>query len=273
MARYRGQKALFEVIGGSARNKTARPAVEPLRPGPPSVAKPGIKRVPLVQTPPRERVVVSEKEVISWKPKPLQCHDGRIEITLSTRAAVMGFMVMVVCLLACFKVGQWYPDFGGRTFIEKSNSVSPTKPGLMTAFSSRQVPVGQDPEVPVNEPLKQDVVPARSGKLLAHGNAIVIQQYSAVADLVAAGQFFESQGIDTEVVSKGNAYFLITRERFPYNPEALNTRGYELLEEIRSKGPAYKAPTGLQSFAPNKFKGAYGRNIDDQYIGEVTDVD
>jgi len=273
MARYRGQKALYEVIGGRARNKSARPAAEPLRPEPSQVAKVAIQKVPVVQILPQERVVRPEKEVISWKPKPLQCHDGRIEITLSTRAAVMGSMVLVVCLLACFKVGQWYPGFDSRTLIEKNNSESPTRPGLMTAFSSRQVPVEQVPKMSENEPLKQDLVPAKSVKSLAYGNAIVIQQYSAVADLVAAGQFFELQGIGTEVVSKGNSYFLITRERFPYNPEAPNTRGYGLLEEIRTKGPAYKAPTGLQSFAPNKFKGAYGRNIDDQYIGEVTDVD
>ncbi|MCP4453880.1 MAG: hypothetical protein GY809_20660 [Planctomycetes bacterium] len=218
--------------------------------------------------------MIPEKEVISWKPKPLQCHDGRIEITVSNRTATLVFMTLIVGLLASFKVGQWYPGFETRPFIEKENNVSPTKPsGLTMVSSSRQMPVEPEVDVPVSEPPTQEIPPrTRTMRSIAYGNAIAIQQFSAVPDLVAVGNFFAARGVTTEVVSKGNTYFLITQERFPYNPEAANTRGRELLEEIRSLGQAYKAPTGLESF-PNKFKGAYGRNIDDQYIGEVTDVD
>jgi hypothetical protein len=272
MARYRGQKALFEVIGGSARNKSARPSAEPLRPEAPKVAKPGIKRVPLVQAQPKERVVIPEKEVISWKPKPLQCHDGRIEITLSTRTATLVFMTLIVGLLACFKVGQWYPGFETRPLIEKSNNVSPAKPGLTMVSSSRQMPVDPEVEIVPSEPSKQEIVPIQAVKSIGYDNAIVIQAFGELPDLVAVGKFFATRGIGTEVVGKGSTYFLITRERFPYNPEKANTGGRDLLEEIRLLGQAYKAPEGLESFAPNRFKGAYGRNIDDQYIGEVTDV-
>ncbi len=272
MARYRGQKALFEVIGGNARRKSAPPKAEPLRPQRPQAAKPVLKKVPVVQTLPKERVALPEKEVISWKPKPLQCHEGRIEITLSTRAATLVFMALIVGLLACFKVGQWYPGFETRPFIEKENSVSPTQPGLTMVSSSRQMPVDPEVEVPVGEPSKQESVPVEAANAIGYDNAIVIQQFSAVPDLVAVGKFFATRGIGTEVVRKGTTYFLITRERFPYNPEKPNTGGRALLEQIRLLGQAYKAPAGLESFAPNRFKGAYGRNIDDQYIGEVKDV-
>ncbi len=273
MARYRGQKALFEVIGGNARRKSAQPKAEPLRPDPPKMAEPVAKKMPVVQARPKERVVIPEKEVISWKPKPLQCHDGRIEITLSTRAATLVFMALVVGLLACFKVGQWYPGFETRPFITKENNVSPIQPGLMMVSSSRQTPVDHGLNVPpVSEISKRKIVPVKAVKSPAYYNAIVIQQFSAMPDLVAVGEFFGTRGIATEVVRKGSTYFLITRKRFPYNPEKPNTAGRDLLEQIRLLGQAYKAPTGLESFAPNRFKGAYGRNIDDQYIGEVTDV-
>jgi hypothetical protein len=274
MARYRGQKALYEVIGGRARNKSARPVAEPLRPESPKVAKPVIKKVPVVvQTQPKERVVIPEKEAISWKPKPVQCHDGRIEITLSTRAAVMVFLVLMVGLLVCFRMGQWYPGSLDRTFIENSNSVSPERTGLTgLALAKQDVPVKTGPEVPVVDAMKPVIVPNAASRSLTYGNAIVIQEFHTVADLAAVGQFFAARGIGTEVVRKGTTYFLISKARFPYNPEAENTRGSELLQEIRLQGQTYKAPAGLESFAPNKFKGAYGRNIDDQYIGEVTDV-
>ena len=270
MARYRGQKALYEVIGGRARNKPVRPAAEPLRPKASHAAEPVVKKRP-VKAPeqPKERVVVPKKEVISWKPKPVQCHDGRLEITLSTRGATMAFLVLTAGLLVCFRAGQLYPGL----LIEKENSVSSTESGLpRLASPSRQVPVTPERQPPATSSQRRPAVSPNALRPVTHGNAIVIQQFDSLKDLVAVGQFFRTRGIGTEIVRKSDTYFLITQERFPYNPEAPNTRGSELLQEIRAIGQTYKAPQGLESFAPNKFKGAYGRNIDDQYIGEVTDV-
>ena len=141
------------------------------------------------------------------------------------------------------------------------------------ALAKQDVPVQTELEVPVIDAKKPVIVPNTASRSLTYGNAIVIQEFHTVADLVAVGQFFAARGIGTEVVRKGTTYFLISKARFPYNPEATNTRGNELLQDIRLQGQTYKASQGLESFAPNRFKGAYGRNIDDQYIGEVTDVD
>ncbi|MCF7972631.1 MAG: hypothetical protein K9N55_02335 [Phycisphaerae bacterium] len=279
MARYRGQKALYEVIGGRARNKSARAAAEPLRPEKQQAVKPAIKKVPaVVQAKPLEKAApaVPERKAISWKQKPIQCHDGRLEITLSTRVAIMTALCLIVVCLACFKAGQWYPELQGRLFIDNRNN-SPDQTGLPNMASanqpvaSRSEPAGTMPQS--KAPVIQTVQSDRPSRPLIHGNAIVIQEFDKKADLVAVGRFFDSQGISTEIVSRENTYYLITQERFHYNPaSAPQTSGNRLLNEIRLLGKDYKAPLGLESFAPNKFKGAYGRNIDDQYIGEVTDV-
>lgn len=270
MARYRGQKALYEVIGGRARNKSARPATEPLRPKASQVQKPVVKKTPVrAPEPPKERVVVSEKEAISWKPKPVQCHDGRIEVTVSTRTAVMAFLILVAGLLVCFRTGQLYPGL----LIEKEKSGSPPQSGLPLASSQRRVPVGSRAEMSAEVSSERPPAsPSTVVRSVVAGNAIVIQEFDSIVDLAAIGRFFQSRGIETEIVGKGDTYFLITQKRFPYNPTSPNTTGSELLEEIRTIGQEYKAPEGLKSFAPNSFKGAYGRRIDDQYIGVVTDV-
>jgi len=284
MARYRGQKALYEVIGGRARNKSARPVVEPLKPTKPQLEKPVVKKIPVkVQAQPQEKAVVSEKRVISWKPKPLQYHDGRIEITLPTKVAVTVFLGLVVTLLACFKAGQFYPDSESGTLIENNDNVSSERIGLPSLASARQnlTPESEsEPEPAQESPVPQKMIEtvnqsvAELSKPPVPGNAIVIQEFSATADLIAVGRFFASLGIPTEIVSKGDVYYLITEERFHYDPATApqHTTGYKLLEEIRLSGHDYKAPQGLEPFARNKFKGAYGRKIDDQYIGEVTNV-
>jgi hypothetical protein len=277
MARYRGQKSLYEVIGGRARNKSAQPQTESLRPEPPKIVKPVVKKVPVVQTLPKERAVIPEKEVISWKPKPFQCHDGRIEVTLSTKGAVMAFLCVITVFLACFRTGQLYPGSQSGTLIDNSNNASAEGIGLPSLASARhKLPRGSEPVSRTPEKsIEATAYPeARPSSLLAPGNAIMIQEYHLVPDLVAAGRFFAAKGIPTEIVRKGSSYYLITQERFGYNPaSAPDTSGYRLLEWIRILGQDYEAPKGLQSFAPNRFKGAYGRNIDDQYIGEATDVD
>jgi hypothetical protein len=165
----------------------------------------------------------------------------------------------------------------GRTFFETKHNELSDGTGLSDLTSSGpQVPAKMEPVssgvTEAKTPTGQPIGPVRSSNALAHGNAIVIQEFHTLADLIPVGRFFKAEGIATEIVSKGSTYFLITKERFPYNPEATHTRGNALLQEIRSKGQDYKAPQGLEPFAPNKFKGAYGRNIDEQYIGEVTDV-
>jgi hypothetical protein len=185
-------------------------------------------------------------------------------------------MAMVVGLLACFKIGQLYPSFESGRLIGNKNSVSPERSGLPSlsltktnVTSQVQSGISSVPAMQTNpapQPVVKPIIAATTG------NAIVIQEFTQSADLFAVGRFFAAQGIKTEVVRKGSTFFLLTQARFPYNPEAANTRGSVLLEEIRLRGQEYKAPKGLESFAPNKFKGAYGRNIDDQYIGEVTDV-
>jgi len=277
MARYRGQKSLFEVIGGRAEKKLARPAVEPLKPEKPQLAKPVIKKTPFkVQVKSEVKAPLPEKEVISWTPKPVQCHNGRIEITVSTRTGLIMIMVMVVGFLACFKAGQLYPGLQSGTFIENKNNVSPERSWLpslsLTKTNVRSQAESTISPVPVKQASPTPQPAVKPAMLATTGNAIVIQEFTRSADLFAVGRFFSRQGVKTEVVRKGSTFFLLTQARFPYNPEAANTRGRVLLEEIRLIGQEYKAPKGLESFAPNKFKGAYGRNIDDQYIGEVTDV-
>lgn len=288
MARYRGQKALYEVIGGRARNLPTRPSVEPLKPPAkeksktpkPVVTK---KQPVVVQKEPEKKPVLSEKEAISWKPRPIQVVNGRVEMTLSVRAVVIVILLLVTVMLICFRAGQMYTySSQGGTLIDNTNNESPdqSETGLpklsktQTASpgpASRQVQQTFEPTLPV-QPVDQEPIVTRQTYKAKGGNAVVIQEFERIEDLIEVGKYFTDKGVPTEIVSKNKVFYLISSERFQYNPEAENTAGSILIWTIRELGRDYRAPQGFESFAPNKFKRAYGRKIDDQYIGEVQDV-
>jgi len=93
-------------------------------------------------------------------------------------------------------------------------------------------------------------------------NRIVIQTFPRKDDLVPVQQYFASKGIATEIRKIRDRYYLVTTNRYD-NPGKPGSDGYAARARIIEIGAGYKAPEGLESFAPRLFSDAYGMKLDD----------
>lgn len=94
----------------------------------------------------------------------------------------------------------------------------------------------------------------------AGDHVIVIATYKQGEDLVPVKEYFDQNGIETQIQERGDYYFLVTKDKLQ-SPRRAGTDGYAALQRIRQVGADYKAPQGYESFAPNLFQDAYGMKI------------
>lgn len=94
----------------------------------------------------------------------------------------------------------------------------------------------------------------------AGDHVIVIATYKQNEDLVPVKEYFDQNGIETDIQERGDYYFLVTKDKFQ-SPRRAGTDGNTALQRIRRVGADYKAPQGYESFAPNLFQDAYGMKI------------
>jgi hypothetical protein len=80
--------------------------------------------------------------------------------------------------------------------------------------------------------------------------------------LEPAKQYFADKGIETEIRKSGDAYLLVTKEKYD-NPERPGTDGYAAKQKIIELGAQYKAPQGFDQFGTKPFHDAYGMKFDD----------
>ena len=255
MARYRGQKSLYEVMS-RARTKTSRSSTEPLHPEGSGKAEPEIRH----ETPKAAKPDLARYR----RPKPIQINGGRIELTVPVKVAALCVLAVIACLLLAFRLGQLYAATD-EPLIDNMNTKNPAPAGEMLPTHEEADPAPM-PEVEDSgeslSPQVRDNQATTSGALV-QGNAIVIQEFDKLADLKAVGRYFNQNGIPTEIVQKGQSFFLITRERFDIGE--LGTKGYQRRKEIKDLGKKYKAPQGLETFSTRYFSDAYSRLIDDMY--------
>ena len=111
MARYRGQKALYEVIGQARLRPVEAESAEPLRPSQPAdltVASP-----PVAVDPAPEPSTTPGPTVRWQRPRPIQFNAGRIELTIPYPIAVAIVLALVVMLLVAYRWGQGNPPGAG----------------------------------------------------------------------------------------------------------------------------------------------------------------
>ena len=247
MAHYRGQKALYEAMSrASSRShaKLTRGSSAQRQMEPPAEAE------------------GAHNAMIDWKPKVFQLHSGRVELALPYPAIAVFSIVFVLALAASFRLGQ---------------NVQP-----LARLASQQPPApaslgGTGVESEVAEEMNEIVISPAAGvdsssSLVRPGSTIVIQEYHTPEDLIPVGDFFSSHGIDTEIVRTDTAVYLFTTERFSALSLKKGTREYKLQKRIVELGKEYKAPAGSESFAINRFRGAYLKTLSEHYKGEVIHV-
>jgi hypothetical protein len=233
MKRYAGQRALYEAISRTRAKSRRRSILEWLHPGngkkaveaadapaveaaQPQVApvepvKPATERhaadepsAPVVKAVrPVERLDPVARPAHSWlRPKPVQLHDGRVEISVPYPIGVTIVLAAIVLVLAAFRLGQMQRGSG----LEAVKSTPPGKaqvnkePAPETA-DNRTTPIAVEPrkDVPPVAP-KPEAEASVADPATQGNNVIVLAQYSKRDDLDEASVYFAQHGIATRVI-------------------------------------------------------------------------
>jgi len=241
MAFYRGRKALYEVMGKSRYKYGYNKASEPPYP----------EKAPQDE-PPAEPLV---PEAPRWLrgPKIFQFTAGRIEVSLPYQIAVAILMGVVLLFLVVFRLGQLsYKQPAAASKISNPAQQPAAEPVVIAKSAEKKLPlpgvIQQKPESAASEPRKN--------------NRIVIKSYPLSSHLEPAKQYFADKGIETEIRKSGDAYLLVTKEKYD-NPERPGTDGYAAKQKIIELGAQYKAPQGFDQFGTKPFHDAYGMKFDD----------
>jgi len=315
MKRYTGQKALYEAIArtqakmqrrgilerlhpGNDKEVNAQPPVEPPKPQMEPVkprmepVKPPVEKV--VERPPASTAVLIKpvrpvehpdpqpRPAQPWlRPKAVQLHDGRIEISLPYTIGVTVLLITILLILGAFRIGQMQHRFRLPEVTKTtSNPVKQVVPRMSPAPVVRQetppVPAKPEPEkAPANtNAAGSAAVPDEKGD-----HVIVLAQLPQREPLDAARKYFAEQGIATDVVSipllrellSGQGIntralgdrdgFMLVTNKYYDNPQNPGTDGYQAKLKIIQVGRGYKARSGSESFAPNYFGDAYGMKV------------
>ncbi|MFC1763701.1 hypothetical protein ACFL6U_16700 [Planctomycetota bacterium] len=252
MARYRGQKALYEVMGQSRSGKNQRQRLEPLRSDEKTPKAPE-KVAPLP---------VSNHVEAHWlKPRPLQLNAGRIELTVSYPVACVCLLTILLLILAAYQLGRAGRSASAEPAPESFTPAPATPEQVLNPVKSSEPTIGQGAGQDNVEPQGVAAVPTelpRSGR-----NAILILSHSDRAQLVPVRGYFALYGIKSEICPAGSGYMLVTLERFEGRPVNPDSAGYPLLRKIIELGAAYEPPPNFLPFTPESFAGAHGILIND----------
>ena len=231
------KKALYEVIGRAG----SKSGYEQLHPNGTAGENPSTNPETL-------------PNVVRWVRKPgfVQFDAGRIEFSIPYQVGIAIALGMLLAAVVLFRVGQ---RVGNR-------DIPVNTPALAKPVTPK--PVTQDTTV-VKQPAAQDTSaatvvanqPTSTGK-----NRIVLKMYQVRSHLEPAKQYFDKMGVATEIIEKGNWYYLVTKNKYD-NPDKAGTDGYLAKQKIIELGAGYKAPVGFETFGPNPFSDAYGKRFDD----------
>ncbi len=245
MARRRGQKALYEVIG-KAKLQPGSTKTETLHPDKP------VKPEPLKQK--INTVLPKKKKKWPVKPKMFQILNGRIELSIPYQVFIALGLVMILLFVLVYRLGE--------NAALKNSKNSSMKASVGTG------PVSTTDFTEVTQPEKVEKTQSSASKSTVEdeneskgNNRIVIQTFELKSQLEPVKDYFAEHGIDTEIKQIGNWYYLITTDRF--ESVRPGTEGYTMRQKIRNLGSQYKAPTGYESFGVKPFDDAFGMKFED----------
>lgn len=246
MARIRGKKALYEVIGKSSFPK-APAAAPPPAPSPPPPPEETVADEP---ESPVEQPAAAAPAIWPRKPRILQINAGRIEFSVPYQIAIAVLLGLVLLFLVVFRLGQMSfseaPADEERAVGSKetdNRSESPTPVALRS--------------VPAPEPMTG--VPATA--TATGSNAIVIVEYPTKRDLEPVQKHFGRYGIETEIVPGPRGHFFLrTKDRYDRTGEG--SRCDTDRQKIVTIGAMYKAEPGYETFGAQPFNDAYPRKVD-----------
>ncbi len=244
MVRYRGQKALYEVIKQSSLKSSALKPQQTAQPEP----------VAQNQTQSGEQEQILTEQMTKWPryPKMIQLNAERVEISMPYHLAIVAVLVIILFIMLAYRFGQK----SGLTAVENvskvDKSVETGEPVAVTPIDA----AGRNVERSVQETVSQPVV--QTGK----ENRIVIATHKDGRELEPVKNYFNENGIAAEIRKIERVYYLVTKDKCG-DPLIKDSDGYVLLQKVKKIGLGYKTPQGYASFGPRPFQDAYGKKFDD----------
>lgn len=242
MARNRKKVSLYEAISKSSPKSGFGRPLRKLQPEEPDSAEPTTAKT----------AIPASGRAAYWptKPKIVQFNAGRIEISLPYQLAIALLLGLVLLVLVGVRLGQ-------SGYLRNEGTGSSDK--KLNNRSSKETNIGNKGKIDENK--ASDIRETKTVE--AKGDhRIVIQTFQARADLVPVQEYFAQCGIEAEIRKIRDSYFLVTSKKYE-NPNRPGTDGYVAKQEIIRLGAQYKAPVGVQTFAPNLFSDAYGMKFED----------
>jgi hypothetical protein len=242
------------------------PEVPPEKAVPPTVNKSRpVERV--------DRPVPRLDPVRAWlRLKPVQLNAGRIEISVPYHISIVVALVVILVILAAFRIGQRYPGAKARSAVTTKAPAAVAPQNATTETPAAKTPQQADASVTPLLPSSSEP-PKKEGD-----NWIVLAKHKNKADLQPVVDYFGQNGVALAIVHlpearkvfaerklnvaalpKGDDFLLVTNE-FYNNPQSPGTDGYAERQRIIELGKNYKAPKGRESFATH-FRDAYGMKI------------
>jgi hypothetical protein len=246
MTRKRGKMALYEVIGKGRLKSAHDKNLQQIHPE-------GIGG----ETDSESAGTSRTYGRFSWptRPRMFQINAGRIEISIPYQLAVAVLLGIILLVLIAFRSGQRNLTAAGPgADLPKSaqSKAAPVVSELESVDTVRKIPPRK-----VSPGIKKFVLAKSTGS-----NHIVIKEFARRPDLEHAENYFDSLGIETEIVKSGGRYFLRTVNTYE-NPGRLGTDGYIALKQITRLGAKYRAPQGFETFGTRPFQDAYGKKFDE----------
>ena len=188
----------------------------------------------------------------------------RIALSLSYPVAACLLVAAAAVLVAAVRFGQLNYDAGWLFFepVVVSETASDELLDIGKLIDSVLVDAEKNDPTTVTDNEIED-----TGVIVPQGtNVIVIQTYKLRRDLEPVQEHFESNGIKTEIIERGDYFYLRTKQlyqKFSVNRNSFNPDydGDVAKKEIGRIGATYKAPPGYDGFRTNLFRDAYGEKV------------
>jgi hypothetical protein len=186
-------------------------------------------------------------------------------ILVSYPIALLMGLVLVLAIFGGFRLVQ----VNNRKINELQTPDKNTRESVLdTTVKQRQIAVTQR-SVALKETAPKPIPSTEKPPVQAGDHVIVIATYKRGEDIVPVKEYFDKNGIKTEIQERNGYFFLVTADMFQ-NPKRADSDGYPVLQRIKEIGAKYKAPAGYETFAPNYFQDAYPMKI--RLKGELLDV-
>jgi hypothetical protein len=255
---HSGQMALYEVVNKERFKAAQKKELSRLVPDKPEKVQPAAPAQPVTIAPQQPKNAETKQTVWTKKSRIFDFGKGRIEAFVPYPIAVTVVMGLALLLLVVFRVGQ---GFG-------KHQVSETPVSKTSEKSVEMATVAKEMARSVVAKRASSITPAQAttttgGESAKGGDYVIVlaelKNAASARDMEPAKQYFDENGIATEIKSVRGSYFLVTKEN--YDGVGRGTPGAAIIEKIGQIGAKYKAPAGYGGFGSKPFSDAYGRKM------------